>query len=163
MKWKSFFDGNYEVSNTGQVRRATPGRRTYPGKPLKLVLMGMGYYVVNPVRNGKNVYSYVHVLVANAFLGDCPESMEVNHIDGNKLNNNVTNLEYVSHGDNMRHAHNTGLINPAKKYDEQTVLLIRQMAINGCKSPTISKATGVSARHCRDIINNKLRKQSCQS
>ena len=80
MKWESFFDGNYEVSDSGDVRRRTPGRRTFPGKVLSQNIAGKGYYYVNPCRYGKNVSSYVHILVARAFLGDCPIGMEVNHI-----------------------------------------------------------------------------------
>jgi hypothetical protein len=162
MEWKEIFEGNYEVSSTGIVRRKTKGRGTYPGKVLKLVYMGMGYFVVNPVRNGKNVYSYVHVLVANAFLGTCPEGLEVNHIDGNKLNNSVDNLEYVTHEENMAHARRLGLINDAIKYSDELVAKVRELALCGLKSPAISRQTGISARHCRDIIQNKRRLASCQ-
>lgn len=53
----------------------------------------------------------VHRLVAETFLGDRPDGMEINHKDGNKLNNNVSNLEYISHKDNVIHAFDTGLNN----------------------------------------------------
>ena len=163
MRWKPCFDGDYEVSDCGDVRRARPGRGTYAGRPLKPVLMGMGYYVVNPVRNGKNVYTYIHVLVAAAFIGDRPDGMDINHIDGNKLNNHVSNLEYVTHRENMAHARRLSLISDAKTYSDALVAKVRELAARGKKSPEIAKETGISARHCRDIINNKLRKQPCQS
>ena len=84
-QWNPFSDGNYEVSNLGNVRRATPGRRTYPGRPLKASIMGMGYWMVNPVVNGKNVSMYVHRLVAEAFLAKPSEYHEINHKNANTV------------------------------------------------------------------------------
>ena len=118
--------------------------------------------MVNAVRNGKNVYTYVHVLVAEHFIGERPEGFDINHIDRNKLNNSVKNLEYCTHKENMRHARRLSLIKDATKFSDDTVSEVRRLAETGLRSPEISKATGVSARHCRDIINNKLRKLPCQ-
>lgn len=54
--------------------------------------------------NSENVSVLVHRLVAAAFLGECPDAHEVNHIDGNKKHNHVSNLEYVTHRENIAHA-----------------------------------------------------------
>src|SRR5690349_10146054 len=51
----------------------------------------------------------IHVLVARAFLGARPPDREVNHKDGNKANCAASNLEYVTHGENVKHAFATGL------------------------------------------------------
>lgn len=53
----------------------------------------------------------IHVLVTVAFLGDCPNGKEVNHKNGDKSDNRLTNLEYVTHSENMKHAFASGLVN----------------------------------------------------
>lgn len=158
MRWVVCAGGNYEVSEDGRIRRRTSGRNTFQGKILKNVLMGMGYYVVNPSIGGKNVLMYVHRIVATAFLGECPDGMEVNHKDGNKLNNNVSNLEYVTHAGNMHHARHIGLMRDTVKYKKQEILSVRRMFASGESISSISLKTGISARHCRDIVKNKTRR-----
>lgn len=54
-----------------------------------------------------------HRLVAEAFIGEIKDGYEVNHIDGNKLNNNLSNLEIVSHLENMQHASKNCLYRPS--------------------------------------------------
>lgn len=92
-------------------------------KPRDVGYIGNGtcYQQVALYHENKRINKYVHVLVAEHFLGGVPEGMQVNHIDGNKANNHVTNLEFVSCHENMKHAAATGLINirgdnhPARK------------------------------------------------
>ena len=157
-RWKTFAADNYEVSDHGRVRRKTKGRGTYAGRPLKPVLMGMGYYVVSPVIDGKNVLMYIHQIVARKFIGDRPAHQEVNHKDGDKLNNTSMNLEYVSHRENMRHARGLGLISDRMTYPQSTVDQVRQLAADGFTHTEIASITGISRRHCADIANNKSRK-----
>lgn len=107
----------YEVSNFGRVRsldmRVWNGKTYYTkkGRELKAGLSGTGYLTVC-------LHSQTHkvsILVADAFLERKSESDVVNHIDGNKLNNNVGNLEFVSQSDNNYHAIKTGLRSYGKK------------------------------------------------
>ena len=109
--WKDIegFNGKYQVSNYGNVRSFS---RWKNGGLLKFGKTKTGYYFVNLVKNGrKDVKDFrVHRLVAIAFLDNPKNLPEVNHIDGNKLNNHVDNLEWVSREDNIRHAVKTGLI-----------------------------------------------------
>jgi len=55
---------------------------------------------------GKQKNHYVHRLVMETFIGECPDGCEVNHIDENKANNNISNLEYVTHKTNINYGSN---------------------------------------------------------
>lgn len=91
---------NYSISDDGRVMN------NRNGNILKAFETYNGYLRVG--LNGK--YIRVHLLVANAFLQSTKrEGMQVNHIDGNKLNNHVSNLEWCSAKDNIRHAYEIGL------------------------------------------------------
>ena len=97
-EWRSIgiFNGKYEVSNYGNVRSLWFGKV----KPIKL-LDNHGYPEFK-VRNGKDKSKHKreNVAVAEAFLGKRPEGLVINHKDGNKHNNHVSNLEYVTYSEN---------------------------------------------------------------
>ena len=101
------YEGLYQVSNYGRVksfhnngvRTLNPSFADYPG-----------YYVVNLTKNGKQQTQYVHILVAQAFIPNPENKSYVNHIDGDKLNNCLENLEWTTPTENSRHAWRNGLI-----------------------------------------------------
>lgn len=101
---------NYEASNLGRIRRVAPGRKTFVGKVLACQRVGTGYRSTALVRDGKAVRHYVHRLVMLAFVGPPPSRHEVNHIDGDKTNNALSNLEYVTRSENNYHAFDNGLM-----------------------------------------------------
>lgn len=103
--WAEFCDGFYEVSSTGNIRRAKPGIATFVGRPVSPVCGPTGYKVI-AVGNGtgKQQRKYVHHVVAEAFIGPRPDGHVVNHIDGDKQNNCAANLEYVTRKGNAAHA-----------------------------------------------------------
>lgn len=109
-EWKPIphTDGRYEVSNYGHVRtnNQRPGLLTLTKQP-------KGYrYAMVTLSNGKLKNCRVHRLVAQMFLPN-PEGLpEVNHKDGNKDNNHVDNLEWVTRSANVRHSWITGLSKP---------------------------------------------------
>ena len=75
------------------------------GTPLKHSINSHGYAVINISINGKPKGLTVHNAVAHTFLSnDYEEGLQVNHKDGNKLNNKLDNLEWVTQTENMRHA-----------------------------------------------------------
>lgn len=99
------FKGLYEVSNTGLVRslKHTPYRLISPYTTEK------GYLKVGLSVHGKVCKYRVHRLVAEAFLPNIDKLPQINHIDGDKTNNNIDNLEWCDQFQNMRHAYNMGL------------------------------------------------------
>jgi hypothetical protein len=115
-RWKPVlgYEKSYMVSNTGRVKSIDRHiitkdgkRRFFKGKILKNLFDKYGYNVVNLRQNKKPFIkvSKVHRLVAIAFI-DCenPSQYEVNHIDGIKTNNNLSNLEFCTTRENLLHA-----------------------------------------------------------
>ena len=101
----------YYVTENGEViseMNTKPIRR-------KTYITKNGYEIVKLAKNGKYVRKLVHRLVAEAYLPNFSNHLEVNHIDGNKLNNSLNNIELVTHYDNMKHAHQIKLIDKNKK------------------------------------------------
>ena len=80
------------------------------GVVLKMGTVSRGYSNVCIVVNGKRKYCLVHRLVAMTFIPNPLNKKQVNHIDGNKKNNNVTNLEWCTNQENMQHASKMGLL-----------------------------------------------------
>src|SRR3990167_2851598 len=106
--WKPVLKGVFQVSDVGRVRE------TVSGRIFRSTVGWQGYHFVQPYREGVQRRYRVHRLVAAAFIGECPPEKEVNHMDGNKSNNSPSNLEYVSHLDNMRHASRMKLMRGCK-------------------------------------------------
>lgn len=104
--WRSVdeFAGLYEVSSHGNVRslnrNTAKGLRV--GRVIKPKTTQKGYLKVQLSVSGKAHWRFVHRLVATAFLGG--SSKTVNHIDGNKLNNRLDNLEWATIKENVDHA-----------------------------------------------------------
>lgn len=117
--WKdiSGYEGYYQVSNQGRVRsldRTIP-HNLFPGKTRKLCghIMKTNskdeYVSVSLCKDGCVYSAVVHRLVATAFIPNPENKPQVNHIDGNKHNNAVENLEWVTDVENKHHAIETGL------------------------------------------------------
>lgn len=101
--WKDIFE-NYQVSNYGEVKSLNYNH-TGKEKILKQhILKNTGYKVVPLFIDKRKKTCYVHKLVAMAFIPNLENKSQVNHIDGNKLNNSVENLEWCTHSENQRHA-----------------------------------------------------------
>lgn len=97
---------DYEISDYGTVRRLTDAKSTKAGAYLTPNRDKYGYLRIRlwDARKSGVVQTQVHRLVAKAFIGEIPEGQEVNHKDGNKSNNHVSNLEYVTHQENIAHS-----------------------------------------------------------
>lgn len=116
--WKIVNDyPNYEVSNFGNVRNSTTGNLLHQQKRKK------GYVKVELWKNGEQHTRDVHRLVAIAFLG-LHEGLEVNHINGQKDDNRLENLEWCTRKENMHHAMKTGLFTPKPPEVKRTPIRI---------------------------------------
>lgn len=111
------YEGIYEVSDCGRVfslARTVIGRDgvTYPFPAKERTLhqnKQVQYYQVTLYKNNQGTAFYVHRLVAEAFLPAEADKPEVNHKDGDRLNNHISNLEWVDSSGNSQHAVDTGL------------------------------------------------------
>lgn len=152
------YEGLYEISNLGRlwsIKRATE---------LKPNVHPTGYINVGLRSEGKRSYFRLGRLVALAFIGACPEGCEVNHKNGNKTDNTVENLEWVTHSKNLKHAYATGLRKPtlphhmgseirSAKLTETDVRLIRKLTKQGQSQRQIAKQFGVNKSAIADINN----------
>ena len=134
--WKKIEGYNYEISTDGDVRNYKTK------KVLKLGLDSRGYYRVSFSlgKAGTPKIAFPHRLVAEAFIYNPENKSQVNHIDGNKLNNEIGNLEWVTPKENIIHAIETGLIE-----DIQVLSNIANKAslvVNSKKVRTINIETG---------------------
>ena len=119
-QWKPIqeFNGEYEVSNIGRVRSM---KRYYGmvGRIMPQTIQRKGYYAVTFHMNNKAYCRKVHRLVIEAFKPNPDNLPCINHIDGNKLNNHIDNLEWCTYQQNMQHAVRTGLTHPHQWTDEE--------------------------------------------
>ena len=153
----------YKVSNTGKVKRIehfengrSGGKRWVESKTLTLSVNHSGYLFVTLYKNRKRKSHFVHRLVASAFIGELPDGYQVNHIDENKKNNNVENLEYVTPKQNSNHG--TAKERKAEKRRKRVEQYSKSgKFINGYNSLVeVEKQTGIK----KTSICNNLKRRS---
>lgn len=122
-EWRDIagYEGLYQVSNFGMVRSLP--KRAYKRGYMKQHVTHYGYLALRLTKNGKARGKRVHRLVAEAFLPNPNNYPVVNHIDGNKQNNVVSNLEWCTYAHNAKHAHETGLFDNA--YEKRKKKVVR--------------------------------------
>lgn len=107
-QWRRVRGWPYAVSNTGRIVRLSAAQGTKAGIVVKPKLTSGGYARVCLQRKGERWYPRVHRLVAQAFIGPS-RGRQINHKNGNKLDNTVENLEWVTPAENMQHASEHGM------------------------------------------------------
>lgn len=99
-------NSNYIVSENGRIRR-NGSKNDHSVRDKK------GYLITDLYMNGRRTTERVHILVAEAFIPNPYDKPEVNHKDGDKHNNHVSNLEWATKKENSEHAWRTGLMRPS--------------------------------------------------
>lgn len=172
--WKKIKSTNnrYEANKLGQIRMCVTnvrnningGTRKVGGKVLSPKTKSNGYKEVNlSISPGVTKSFYVHRLVAECFIGDIPKGLSVNHINGDKSDNNVKNLEIVTYSQNMIHAYLNGLNKPPvvlgsnnynSKITEKDVLEIRSLS-GKMYQKDIGKKFGIAQNTVSSIIRRE--------
>lgn len=142
--WKDVvgFEGRYKVSNFGRIKSIRNGKETV----LRPDKMKLGYLRCHFWVNGKSKKFLLHILITKAF-GVFEDGKEINHIDGDKSNNSIANLEACTRSQNMKHAFKMGLLKPRRgelnglsKYTEhhvRGVLAMRELGFQRSKTVEI--------------------------
>lgn len=145
--WKDVkgFEGLYQISDDGKVKSLSrevkgPYGSTHRLKEKKLKPWeASGYLRVTLRKDGKEYYLSVHRMVAEAFIPNLTEEDCVNHKDGDKKNNNVSNLEWCSHSENLRHAFKQGLNRHKRNLTDEEVIDIVTRKFQGQRAAYVYK------------------------
>ena len=156
------YEGWYEVSNLGRVRNIKRRNGTAIGLILRANPNGDGYASLGLRRDGVSMTWRVHILVARAFMGHPPTGLEVSHLDDDKMNPRLDNLEYATHLENIRRAIRTGCLkkhqkgaqNPAAKLNDATVQAIRSNAERASYA-TLAHTYGLSKSQVARIVTRE--------
>lgn len=156
------YENKYEVSNLGSVRSVDMSvKHNYGGIAIKrgrlrkLQISKTGYYMValmiapNKIKNCS-----VHRLVAMAFIPNPDNKPHVNHIDGDKLNNKVENLEWSTPSENVKHSWDTGLckIRPLSKERIDKLLAISNKPVSARNTKTGEVSEYKSIKECASSL-----------
>lgn len=155
--WKDIpeYKGLYQVSNLGRIKSIPhlikankEGGTRFTEEHIKNTSVGWhGYVWVSLCKNGKQKTHSVHRLVAMAFIENSNKLPAVNHIDGNKENNTVDNLEWCTNHENQMHASKNGLLPSSKK-----VICIETRKVYQ-SSGEAERETGICGRNIRSACS----------
>lgn len=141
------YEGFYQISNYGNIKSLRNN---------KLLIQTNhkgGYKLVSVSVDGMHRELTVHRLVAQAFIPNPNNYRDVNHKDGNKANNHVDNLEWVTHSDNIKHSYNS--LNQ-RRNDVAVVCIETGVKYQSCK--VASELTGINKSSINHAINGVARK-----
>lgn len=167
--WKDVkeFEGIYQISNLGRLKRLETiidtiyqqkyKRKIHQKERIVKVNKCSRYYkytLQNKNSNKKRTTS-IHRLVAEAFIPNPDNLPQVNHIDGNRYNNNINNLEWCSASENVRHAQNklNKIVKNVMQIDQQTnqVIKIYKSTVEAMKE------TGIDRTNISKVCNGKMK------
>lgn len=156
------YEGLYQVSNLGQIKSIgridRRGRNKLAEKIFSPVNTRNGYLQIKLHLDGKAKGAYIHRLVAATFISNPLKKPQVNHMNGNKLDNRAGNLEWCSAKENTAHAIETGLrqicrsSNGTSKLTSDEVRSIRKLYADGAFQKDLGNIFKVSQKTISNII-----------
>lgn len=151
------FKGFYKISRDGVVVSVPRNGTVNVEKEIKPTVGTNGYLKVSFRCFGKRYTRNIHRLIALTFIENPNKYPCVNHIDGNKMNNDISNLEWTTYSKNIQHAYDNGLTIPTKGEDRSNltndnVLRIVEMKESGSTLRNIAKEFNISASTVSDIV-----------
>jgi hypothetical protein len=162
--WKDIegFEGLYQISNLGNVKSLNY-RRSGKENLLSPTKCGRDYF---RVKLGANNERYMHRLVAKHFIPNPENKPEVNHIDGDKSNNCVLNLEWCTPSENKQHAYDTGLkvaskgekSGRAKLTNKQVGQILYLYKFEGFRQKDLAEMFQCTAKYISCITRGEYRK-----
>lgn len=164
--WKDIkgYEGLYAISNMGKVKSFSNwvdiglGRKQFkPERILKAGVASNGYYTVSLCKKSLQITRTIHSLIGEAFIPNPKGVRCVNHKDGNKLNNNVENLEWVTDSENHKHAYSVLGRKPFRKINTDQVTQIRALKKLGLKVAHLCAMYSTNQSTVSNIINLKTR------
>ena len=161
-KWRSVvgYEGFYSVSNLGRVRREKTITRAKAGHVMKLSPI-RGYLDVGLSRDGKQKVFRVHRLVVAAFIKRIPEDLVVNHKNGIKTDNRLSNLEIVTVQENVLHAFRVlGRRRTGEKLTAEKVVTIRKERASGSSLKTLAQRFDVTVTCIAHVATGKTWKHA---
>lgn len=160
--WKSItgYEGFYEVSNFGNVRSLTSsnGRKRFNRvKILKPAILKDGYLRVALCVDRKKQQMPVHRLVLSAFSKENP-TLQVNHINGEKNDNRLCNLEWCTQSENQKHAYRIGLQVPVDNGFKKSISMIKDGVVvqNYESIRELCREVGLDRRAVQRVIEGKF-------
>jgi hypothetical protein len=166
--WKDIigYEGLYQVSNLGRVKSCEKliahfrgGNRVLPEKLRNPSLDSDGYLVLDLYKEGKGKFFKVHRLVGFAFLEVFENKNQINHINGIKTDNTVSNLEWCNQSENQIHAYKANLKIPQIN-NEKAVLMYKKGSSEFVKEfKSISEASNYLSCTKSDIVNVLKKRQ----
>lgn len=158
--WKPVigYEEIYEVSDLGNVRSIVDRKNSYVGKVLQPTLRKNGYLQFGLTKDGKTKWFKASRLVARTWIPNPESKPTVNHKDGLKTNDKVSNLEWATIAENTKHAYDMGLAKTRRgetstsaRLTELGVMLIRQLLKSKTTGKDISLRFGISEMMVSDI------------
>jgi hypothetical protein len=164
-EWKEVegYEGIYLISNKGRVKSMYNHKSHKPDALINGWKDAKGYQRVNLFKNKTRHDNKIHRLVAIAFLPNPYNKPEVNHKDGNKQNNHLSNLEWSTTKENVEHSFKIGLnsgrkgaLNNKAKLKEGDIKSIRDLYAKGLGYKELAISFNIHKSTMNKIVNNQL-------